>query len=298
MTPCHVPDCTTTAGPSGFCARHQNRLNARSAGLAEHMTLADRIAIAGHPGWRGRKWRLDPRLWRDGLHFHVIPQVGLDIGYRTAAEALAELDRRNGLTPAADVAALRRRLADVEREAEDQRHRAEAAEDALTDLAAIARGKWADTGPADGPKPDTVGGRAYDAVCRLARDLAAAREALAEAERERTEARGALTDARLIAGGLMPPPPPSDEAPVTLGAATIATVAELWRDNERAQHQRDAIFARYRADADRDADTIAVLRADAARRADTITAGIASAVAGFIAGLLLWAALVRLGGWL
>ena len=77
--------------------------------------------------------------------------------------------------------------------------------------------------------------------------------------------------------------------------APLPTVEE---SGPRAKEADEARALARRADADRDADTIAVLRADAARRADTITAGIASAVAGFLAGLLLWAALVRLGGWL
>lgn len=105
--PCHVPTCPTRPGPSGFCALHQNRLNARASGLAEHMTTTDRIAIAAHPGWRGRKWRLMPVWWPEGVRFHASHVTdGLGPDFPTAFEALAELDHKNGLAPAADVARL------------------------------------------------------------------------------------------------------------------------------------------------------------------------------------------------
>lgn len=175
--PCHVPACPNPPGPSGFCGLHQNRLNARACGLLDHMALADRIAIAAHPGWRGRPWRLGLVRWGDGVGFYAGAPDRMGFGYGTAAEALYDVDVRNGI-PVADLPNLRKRLADMEREAVEQRHRAEAAEDALTDLAAIARGEMADPWPADEAKPDTVGGRAYDAVSRLVTERDAAREAL------------------------------------------------------------------------------------------------------------------------
>lgn len=187
--PCLVPTCPTSPGPSGFCRFHKNRLNARSSAYAEYMTDADRIAIAAHPGWRGRKWQLNAIMWADGLHYHASPDHGVGPGYKTAAEALAEVDRRNGLTPAADVARLEAELAAIRahRDGLEDRRRELAADNDLLHLQ-VDTARWAHADLL----VDIIGLRDEIAATREALDKQAAtvaglRSELAERERDITD---------------------------------------------------------------------------------------------------------------
>lgn len=98
------------------------------------------------------------------------------------------------------------------RERDDLRHQRDAYEDALTDLAHIARGELEDPWVADEPKPDTVGGRAYAAVCDLVRERDDLRAQLADPQARLTreaelsqrvaDLQGQLRDADATAAGL------------------------------------------------------------------------------------------------
>lgn len=194
MTPslCHA--CTETPGPSGWCPRHRAVLAARLGPLAYAVPIVDAVSVVQHPGWRGRPHRLTvgDHPSADGYTWYVTHRAGLRGTYTTAAEALTDLDHLNGVPSSSDLVALRRRLADMERDRTEQRHRAEAAEDALTDLAHIARGEMGDPWPADEPKPDTVGGRAYAATTDLVRERDTARVDLRVAQEAAADLRAVL----------------------------------------------------------------------------------------------------------
>lgn len=158
--------------------------------------------------------------------------------------------------------ALLLRVRGLERAVDAQRHRAEAAEDALTDLAAIARGAMADPWPADEAKPDTIAGRAYDEVCRLVRERDAANERadkaaaerdslsreynvsrrlLADAQDKITENRRALRQIHLIATDIpyhLPLRSPSG-IPLVLTDATVEAVVELRRTRDAVRRALD-----------------------------------------------------------
>lgn len=257
-TPCHA--CPEAAGPSGWCARHRNRLNAIvGSKIMKAAPLSDLIAVAQHPGWRGRKWRLTPQMWKDGLFFHVDTQDGIGPGYRTASEALAEIDRHNGPPTASDLDALRAKLAEAEAARDAHKAERDEARRALVDVQSIIAGvPWGDPATLSSLTlgPETVS-KAADIRRRLTaaeRERDDARKALAEAEAERDDAHAALTDARAIAAGLLPAPPPSVEPPATLGESTVATVAALRRDKEEVRRLlREENKARISACEERDA---------------------------------------------
>ena len=192
---CHA--CTETPGPSGWCPRHRAILAARLGHHAYTVPVVDAVAVAQHPGWRGRSYRFGVGHPSAPNHtWYVARRTALCGAYSTALEALADLDRLNCVPSSSDLTALRRRLAEVERERTEQRHRAEAAEDALTDITAIARGDMIDPWPADEPKPDTVGGRAYAATTDLVRERDASLADLRAAQEVAADLRAALAQSQ------------------------------------------------------------------------------------------------------
>lgn len=232
--PCHVPTCPTRPGPSGFCALHQNRINARANGNAKHMTDADRVAIAAHPGWRGRKWRLVPFMWPAGLYFHVDPPGGMGEDFRTAAEALAELDRKNGVAPADRLARLE---ADLDVDRRDNRDMW----CALDAIQGITVGRFPP--PATSTDKPPTGAVAVEKVAALKRRLDEAEADATKLTAERRSAMRALNDIRAIARGLLPAPLPPSTSPATLEESALATVATLIRDRDEIRRDRDTLAA-------------------------------------------------------
>lgn len=111
---CLVPDCPLTGSTQhGFCRDHQNRLNARGGGYLKCMTEANRVALAAHPGWRSRPFVVFVYWSAPKTCRFAVARAGAWVvvqAFDRAVDALAELDRRNGVAPVGEVAALRAQL--------------------------------------------------------------------------------------------------------------------------------------------------------------------------------------------